>query len=119
VYAKTQTVGIIGNAIDTPGEYIQNRLMRSRLRVVESDAGLVFFLQDATQLTPYFSPGQASMFSSTVAGVVTKADLATAHDVESAKEILTYAGATQFFVVSSMTGEGMTALEEFIAGFPG
>jgi ethanolamine utilization protein EutP len=114
IYVKTQTVGLIGKAIDTPGEYLENRSLRSRLIVSAADAGLVFFLQDSTNANVYFSPGQAAMFGIPAAGIVTKTDLASPEEIRRAEEILSLSGASPLFAVSSLSGRGMEALTRFI-----
>ena len=76
VYKKTQTVEIIGQAIDTPGEYAENRRLMRGLTVTAVDADLIVFLQSCVDGECSFSPGQASMFGAPAVGVVTKTDLA-------------------------------------------
>jgi ethanolamine utilization protein EutP len=110
VYVKTQTVGFVGSAIDTPGEYVENRLLRTRLSVIGTDASLIFFLQDATNRGFYFSVGQAAMFGAPVVGVVTKVDQASPVDLAQSRELLTLAGATPIFEVSALAGAGIEAL---------
>jgi ethanolamine utilization protein EutP len=114
VYVKTQTAGIIGKAIDTPGEYIENRTLWNRLSVSAVDSALVLLLQDATRPDFCFSPGHAAMFSRPVAGVITKIDLAGKDELRHAEELLTLAGATPLFAVSSVSGEGVEALAAYI-----
>lgn len=49
-YHKTQTIGLINNMIDTPGEYLENRNMYKGIIVAATDSDLVLFLQDATDV---------------------------------------------------------------------
>jgi ethanolamine utilization protein EutP len=114
ISVKTQTVEIIGNAIDTPGEYLENRSLRSRLLLSSVDAALILFLQDGTNRNVYFSPGQAAMFGPAVAGVITKTDRAVADEIRWAETVLTLSGAYPLFPVSVFSGEGMEALTRFI-----
>jgi ethanolamine utilization protein EutP len=114
IYIKTQTVGIIGSAIDTPGEYMENRSLQNRLFVTAADADIVLFLQDCTNRNNLFSPGQAAMFGKPSAGVISKIDLARGDDREYAEEVLTLAGAFPLFAVSSLTGEGMDTLTAWL-----
>ncbi|MDR2257758.1 MAG: EutP/PduV family microcompartment system protein [Treponema sp.] len=114
IYIKTQTVGIIGSAIDTPGEYIENRSLQNRLLVTAADTDLVLFLQDCTGRNNWFSPGQAAMFGRSAAGVITKIDLARGDDREYAGKILTMAGVSPLFAVSALTGEGMDGLAAYL-----
>jgi ethanolamine utilization protein EutP len=115
VYVKTQTVEVVGFAIDTPGEYTENRSLQNRLMVSAADADLVLFLQDCTDRNNRFSPGQAAMFGRPVAGVITKIDLARGDDREYAGKLLTMAGASPLFAVSSVSGEGLDALTAYLA----
>jgi ethanolamine utilization protein EutP len=119
VYAKTHMVQIVGSAIDTPGEYTENRALWRRLKVTSSDARLVLFVQDAVNLDFHFAPGQASMFGCPVAGVVTKIDLAGDTPRRHAEELLALAGAAPRFAVSLTTGEGMDVLTAFIRSLLG
>ena len=114
VYAKTQTVEIIGSAIDTPGEYTENRSLQNRLMVTAVDADLVLFLQDCTDRNNRFSPGQAAMFGRPAAGVITKIDLARGNDLEYAEKLLTMTGAAPLFAVSALSGEGLDALAAYL-----
>ncbi|MDR1428681.1 MAG: EutP/PduV family microcompartment system protein [Spirochaetaceae bacterium] len=114
VYVKTQTAEIIGRTIDTPGEYMENRTLWNRLAVSAVDSALVLFLQDPVNRNFRFSPGQAAMFQVPVAGVITKIDLAGEDDIRYAEELLTLAGASPVFAVSSVSGEGMDRLSRYI-----
>ena len=60
-YRKTQTVELVGDAIDTPGEYVENRALMRGLTVTAVDADAVLFLQDCTDPECRFSPGQAAL----------------------------------------------------------
>jgi ethanolamine utilization protein EutP len=114
VYIKTHSLELIGNTIDTPGEYLENRLLWHRLKIGSADAGLVLFLQDCTNLQCHFAPGQSSMFACPAAGVITKIDLGNKEAIRHAGELLTLAGAAPRFAVSLTTGEGMETLRAFI-----
>ena len=115
VYKKTQTVEIIGQAIDTPGEYAENRRLMRGLTVTAVDADLIVFLQSCVDGECSFSPGQASMFGAPAVGVVTKTDLAPDEASKArAKELLELAGADKVFLVSSVTGEGIVEFAEFL-----
>lgn len=115
IYKKTQTVEIIGQAIDTPGEYAENRRLMRGLTVSAVDADLVVFLQSSVDQEFSFSPGQASMFGVPAVGVVTKVDLAPdEQSVAQARELLTLAGAEKVFLISSVTGEGIEEFAEYL-----
>lgn len=112
-YHKTQTVQIINkNMIDTPGEYLERRGFRGALMVTSADADIILMVQDATEPGTMFPPMFRSMFTKPCIGVVTKADLADEEQIERAKKYLKNAGATQFYVTSAVTGEGVDELVE-------
>ena len=113
-YKKTQSLEVMGTTIDTPGEYLEHRAILRGLVVTASEADLVLFLQDASQERFLYSPGMAGMFPVPVAGVVTKADLATERQVRDAREMLELAGAQPIFTISAVTQEGMEDLLAFL-----
>ena len=75
----------------------------------------MLFLQDATQERFLYSPGMAGMFPVPVAGIVTKADLATDRQLRDAREMLELTGADPIFTISSVTQEGMEPLLAYLA----
>ena len=114
-YKKTQTVEVVGKTIDTPGEYLVHRSFLKGLVVTAAEVDLVLFLQDATQERFLYSPGMAGMFPVPVAGIVTKADLATDRQLRDAREMLELTGADPIFTISSVTQEGMEPLLAYLA----
>ena len=114
-YKKTQALEVVQRTIDTPGEYLEHRSLRQALIVTAVEADLVLFLQDATQPQFLFSPGQAASFPVPVVGVISKIDLATAEQLQRARDLLCLAGATPIFPVSANTGAGVEVLREFLA----
>lgn len=118
-YQKTQTVQIMGDAIDTPGEYVENRALMRGLTVTAVDADAVLFLQDCTDPECRFSPGQAAMYGRPVIGVVTKIDLAASPQaLEDGRTLLEMAGADPIFCISSYTGEGVGELIDYLEALP-
>ena len=113
-YKKTQALEVINTTIDTPGEYVERRSLFHALVVTSVEADQVLFVQDASQERFMFAPGQASAFPVPVAGVVSKADLATPEQIRQAVELLELAGASPVFVVSAHTGEGIDKLRAFL-----
>lgn len=113
-YQKTQSVRVVAQAVDTPGEYLENRGLYKALVVTAVDVDVIAFVQDATDERFRYSPQQASGFCKTVVGIVTKADLATEQQLADARELLELAGATPIFVVSAYTGDGVAQLQQFL-----
>jgi len=112
---KTQTIQIVGNSIDTPGEYMQHRYLTRALIVTSVDAEVILFLQDCTDVECQFSPGHASMFPIPVIGVVTKIDIAKDKEqIENAVQLLKHAGAAKVFCISCFNGMGTSELVEFL-----
>ena len=111
---KTQSIEVVGQTIDTPGEYLERRSLFSALLVTAAEADLVLFLLDPTQDRYLYSPGLAGAFPVPVAGLVTKADLARPEQLQQGRELLELAGADPIFSVSAVTGEGMEALADFL-----
>ena len=114
-YKKTQALEVTGTVIDTPGEYIERRRYYQALAVTASEADVVLLLKDPKDHTFSLPPGLQAMFQKPLIGVVTKADLENdPKQIEKAKKELQLAGAFPVFVVSSMTGEGIKEMAEYI-----
>lgn len=113
-YKKTQAIEVVNQTIDTPGEYFEHRSFLRSLMVTSVDVDLVLFLIDPTQSRYMYSPGQAAAFPVPVAGVITKADLATEHERKEAMELLEIAGASPIFCVSAVNDEGIEELAAFL-----
>ena len=113
-YAKTQVINADGSTIDTPGEYTENRRLLNALTTTAMNAGLVIFVADPFSERCSYSPGQVSMFPCPVIGVVSKIDLASFDEIERASAQLNYAGVSDVFRVSGITGEGLGALMNYI-----
>jgi ethanolamine utilization protein EutP len=113
-YKKTQALEVVNHTIDTPGEYLEHRSFMRSLTVTAVEADLVLFLQDATSERFLFSPGQSMAFPIPVIGVVTKTDIATPEQTAQAVELLELAGADPVFCISSISGDGMDALIDYL-----
>lgn len=113
-YKKTQTVEVINSMIDTPGEYFQNRRFLRALVCCSADTEVMIFVVDPTQEQSCLRIGLASTFNMEVIGVITKTDLASERQIETAKELLRLSGTEKIFAVSAVTGEGMDELAEFL-----
>ena len=73
-YDKTQAVEYIGNFIDTPGEYMQQRGYWGSLTITSHDADIIGLVQDSSSEDCWFSGGLTSKFEKPVVGVITKID---------------------------------------------
>lgn len=115
-YHKTQTIEIVdGHLIDTPGEYVEQRGFYGALSVTAANAEAIALVQSATEDGTMFAPGFGSMFcGKPVIGIITKLDIASKEQVERAGQYLALAGAGTRFQVSSVTGEGMDVLDQWM-----
>lgn len=112
-YKKTQAVDFFDFAIDTPGEYLENRFYYNALINTSADADYIGFIQDCTESQSVFPPTFGSIFSKPIFGIVTKIDLEEKEgQIQQAKDYLLLAGAEKVYPVSTVTGEGMQALVE-------
>ena len=115
-YKKTQALEVVGQTIDTPGEYLEHRSFLRGLMVTATEADQVLFLIDPTAERFCYSAGQAASFPIPVAGVVTKTDVATQKQVQQAHELLELTGADPIFEICSLSGDGMDELMDFLGG---
>lgn len=119
IYRKTQTVQIFSDwMIDTPGEYIERRNLYGALTVSASDADCLVLVQDATAEGTVFPPAYAGIFAKPAAGVVSKADIASAEQIDRAGHYLRLAGAERIFITSSKTGQGIAGFMAWLSALP-
>ena len=111
-YDKTQYVNTWDILIDTPGEYLEQRSLYSALLVTSCDADMIALVADPTAEESFLPHGLAAAFTKPVIGIVTKRRLASARELERAKERLTEAGAREIFVVDTLAGDGLSALRK-------
>lgn len=114
-YKKTQAIEIVNNAIDTPGEYVENRALYKALIVSSVDADTIVLIQDCTNDQTVFAPGISSMFGRTTVGVVTKTDIASdKKQIEDAREMLEIAGCEKIFEVSNTARTGIEDVKKYL-----
>ena len=115
-YAKTQDVKNGGFLIDTPGEYIQERHLGGAVAVFIYEADIVGLLMSADEPYSLYSPNSTSMCNRYVIGIVTGIDKDKAN-VPRVTNWLKLAGVEKIFYLSSLTGEGIKELKEFLRDF--
>lgn len=113
-YRKTQAVTYFEDAIDTPGEYLEQRGMYSALMVTSCDADMIALVADPTAEESFLPHGLAGVFAKPVIGIVTKRRLASAQALERAKRSLSEAGVQEIFVVDTLSGDGLAALRKVL-----
>lgn len=111
-YKKTQAVSYKNRIIDTPGEYVENKMYYKSLLVLSADAKIIVLVQAATDEVTLFPPKFATMFpKKEVIGLVTKTDLENVN-VERSKRILLEAGATEVFTIGLNDEEGLETIRK-------
>jgi ethanolamine utilization protein EutP len=117
-YKKTQSVEIYNNAIDTPGEYMENRSLYNALITTAVDAKVIAIVYDCTQEENYIAPGFASMFCKEVIGIITKINNADSeNDINIAQERLEMAGVNKIFKVDTIDNIGIEELLKYLSNF--
>ena len=114
-YKKTQVIEKLGEAIDTPGECVENRMRFRMLMVSSVEADVIALVQECTKEESYFPPGFATAFPKPVIGIISKVDMAVSDkEIMRAKDYLLSAGVAQIFCVSSTDGNGFDKLKTYL-----
>lgn len=117
-YKKTQAVEIYDNAIDTPGEYLENRNYYSALIMTAVDAEIIALVADPTAYESFIPPAFAGSFAKEVIGIITKINLAQASsDIDKVEERLKQAGVARIFKVDTVDDVGIKELFEYLDSF--
>lgn len=115
IYAKTQTVQFHDDIIDTPGEFVQHRLMYNALLVTAAEADILGFLISAKEKEQMFPPGFASLFNKPAIGIITKMDLIDeTDDIEFIENQLIMTEASPIFKVGINNDEGIKDLLNYL-----
>ena len=112
-YYKTQYVNYLDTVIDTPGEYTERRETSGALALYAYEADVVGLVLSANEPYSIFSPCLTSMVNRETIGIITGIDKVDAN-VERVERWLRLAGCKKIFPVSSITGEGIEALANFL-----
>ncbi len=113
-YKKTQEIIVHDDAIDTPGEYIdQSGLWRACITAA-CDADIVVLVHDAGNGMGRLPQMFSMTFAKPTIGVVTKIDGKSEEDIEVAENFLRMSGARPILRTSAYTGEGVNELIDFI-----
>lgn len=114
-YKKTQAVEIYQNAIDTPGEYLENRHYYSALIMSAVDADLIALIGDPTAYENFIPPAFSGSFSKEVIGIITKISLVRCSEqIKKVEQSLLEAGVTRIFKVDTIENIGIKELFEFL-----
>ncbi|MCI8280696.1 MAG: EutP/PduV family microcompartment system protein [Lachnospiraceae bacterium] len=113
-YKKTQAVELLGEAIDTPGEYLENRRFYPALIMSASDAKVIALVSDPTRAYHPIPPAFAGNFSKKVIGIVTKISLASPGQIKASLAELEKAKAAPVFLVDTLEGIGIGDLTAYL-----
>ncbi len=113
-YKKTQMVEQYANAIDTPGEYLENRHYYSALIVTSADAKIIGVIADPTEPENYIPPAFAMTFGKPVIGIITKIGIANPQQIQRAEACLQNGGIRKIFKVDSIDEIGLEALFSYL-----
>lgn len=112
-YKKTQAIDYCNFVMDTPGEYIENRMYYKALIASSYEVDVIGLVQEATATESLFPPGFAQAFNKEVIGIVTKIDLC--EDTLVAENYLKNAGATKIYKVSNTQALGIDAIKDLLS----
>ena len=112
-YDKTQYVYYFDTVIDTPGEYTERRETSGALALYAYEADVVGLVLSANEPYSIFSPCLTSMVNREAIGIITGIDKPDAR-VDRVTNWLKLAGCKKIFPVSSITGEGIEELVNFL-----
>ncbi|MCI6034170.1 EutP/PduV family microcompartment system protein [Fusobacterium varium] len=108
-YKKTQAVSYKSKIIDTPGEYVENKMYYKSLLVISAEAKTIVLIQAANDKDTLFPPKFSTMFPrKEIIGLITKKDLV--EDTEKSERILLEAGATEVYKIGFDDEEGLNTL---------
>ncbi len=112
-YFKTQYVNYLDTVIDTPGEYTERRETSGALALYAYEADVVGLVLSANEPYSIFAPCLTSMVNREAIGIITGIDKPDAN-VKRVEHWLRLAGCKKVFPVSSITGEGVKELVDFL-----
>lgn len=111
-YKKTQSVIYKSKIIDTPGEYVENKMFYKSLLVLSADAKVIVLVQSAIDEATLFPPRFSTMFPrKEIIGIITKTDLENA-DIERSRRFLIDAGATEIFTIGLEDNKGLEEIKK-------
>ena len=112
-YKKTQEIIVHDDAIDTPGEYLENASLASAIALYSYEADVIGILMAADEPYSLYPPNCTGHVNREVIGIITKShsDCGT----ERAHRWLTLTGCKTIFEVDSVTGEGVENIIKYLS----
>ena len=112
-YKKTQYINFQGALIDTLGEYIETKHLGYAIALYAYEADVVGLLMSSTEPFSLYPPNVTGMVNREVVGIVTKIDDPEG-DPERAAAWLRLTGCEKIFYVSSVSGEGIAVIFDYL-----
>jgi len=112
-YHKTQYINHYDVIIDTPGEYAENKILGRALALYAYEADVVGLLASATESYTLYPPCITCTVNREVIGIVTQIDQPGANPAL-AESWLREAGCETIFQISSVTGEGVWKILDYL-----
>ena len=112
-YCKTQFIHYTDTIIDTPGEYLQTHTLGAALAFYAYESDVVGLLCSAMEPFTLFPPNITCMCNREVIGILTTIDDPKAN-IPMTYNWLKEAGCKKIFPVSSVTGEGLNDVIEYL-----
>ena len=113
-HKETQSIDFYDDFIDTPGEYLENRVYYSALITTAAEANIIALVQECGDTISMMPPGFAGTFGREVIGIITKIDKKECEDsISIIEEQLMAAGVSKIFKVSVYSGDGIDEFKKY------
>ncbi len=114
-YKETQSIQLYDDFIDTPGEYLENRVYYSALITTAAEANIIALVQECGDTISMLPPGFAGTFGREVIGVITKVDKEGCKEsISIIEDQLMASGVNRIFKVSVYSGDGIEEFKKYI-----
>lgn len=114
-YKETQSIEFYDDFIDTPGEYLENRVYYSALITTAAEANIIALVQECGDTISMLPPGFAGTFGREVIGIITKVDKEDCEEsISIIEEQLMVSGVNRIFKVSVYSADGIDELKKYI-----
>ncbi len=114
-YKETQSIEFYDNFIDTPGEYLENRIYYSALITTAAEANTIALVQECGDTISMMPPGFSGTFGREVIGIITKVDKEDCKDsISIIENQLMASGVNRIFKVSVYSADGIEEFKKYI-----
>lgn len=114
-YKETQSIEFYDDFIDTPGEYLENRVYYSALITTAAEANTIALVQECGDTISMVPPGFDGTFGREVIGIITKVDKEDCKEsISIIEDQLMASGVNRIFKVSVYSGDGIEEFKKYI-----